>query len=219
MIALLALFGAVLFMALVGQRDEATTRRHWEALLDGTGSAYSEIEELVLHERRMAEDSFRVAEAAWAVESLNEATRFLRVGASIVASCADTLPALLRNMALLSRQASAIAPAEPLPVAAFRLRRLRTLAGMHGALNALLVTARQRLALRLRILRYAVPASTRWLLRAAQQTIEAPTDHDRWGRLSELRHDVGVLTDESLKSLRLVLRSLALMAHAAPAGR
>jgi len=81
------------------------------------------------------------------------------------------------------------------------------------------VTARQRLALQVRILRYAVPASTRWLLRAAHQTMEAPTDHERWGHLSEVRHDVGALTDESLKSLRVVLRSLAVMAQAAPAAR
>jgi len=215
MIALLALLGGVAFLALVGQRNEAAARRQWETLLDGTGSAHSEIEGRVLHERRMAEDSFRTAEAAWALESTEEASRFLCVGAKIVASCSDTLPALLRNLALLSRQAAAIAPVEPLPVEAFRLRRLRTLAGFEGAIRTLLVTSRERLSLRLRVLRYAVPAASRWLVRAAHQTAEAPNDHERWSHLGDVRHDLGALTDESLMSLRVVLRSLAVMAQRA----
>ncbi len=219
MIAVLAVFGGILFMAFVGQRNEAATRRQWQMLLDDTSSAYSEVEEHVLHERRMAEDSFRVAERAWALESLEESTRFLRIGASVVASCADTLPSLLRNLALLSRQASAIGPVEPLAIGAFRLRQLRTLAGIQAALHVLLTSSRERLTLRLRVLRYAVPAATRWLLRAVHQTIERPNDHEHWGRLADVRHDVGALTDESLKSLRVVLCSLAVMAHTAPAGR
>lgn len=215
----LGVLGCLILLALLGQRNEDATRERWEAALDGTGPTFTEVSQRIHDERDMVEHSFQVAETARDDGKAAEASRFLRLGASMAESCSETLPGLLKNLSVLSRQADSIAPVERLEMSSFTLKRLRTLMAIQGIVHSLLVTSRERLQLRLRVLRYSVPAVTRWLIRAAYSTADAPAIERRWRELGDVRADMEALTDESLESLRIVLQSLAATAraHRAPA--
>lgn len=206
---LFAVLGAFIFLALVARRNEAVTRRLWEDALSGECASLDAVRAQVMQEREMADESYRAADLARASRQPDEAARLLRVGARVVESCADTLPQLLRSMSTLSRQASAIAPVDPLGAERFKLAELRGLARVHALLHAFIVTSRERLAFRLRVLRFAVPAATRWLVAAHYRTAASPTSPKEWLQLSNVRSDMGTLTQESLETLRVVLRSLA----------
>lgn len=206
---LFAVLGAFIFLALVARRNEAVTRALWEDALSGECASLDAVRAQVMQEREMADESYRAADLARASDEPEEAARLLRVGARVVESCADTLPQLLRSMSALSRQAAAIAPVDPLGAERFRLAKLRGLARVHGVLHAFIVTSRERLAFRVRVLRFAVPAATRWLVAAHYRTAAAPTSPREWLQLADVRSDVGTLTQESLETLRVVLRSLA----------
>ena len=146
------------------------------------------------------------------MDQMGEAVKLLRIGARVVESCAGTLPELLRSLSVLSRQAAAIAPVEPLSASRFQLGTLRGVARVHAVLHAFIITTRERLAFRLSVLRYAVPATTRWLVEATRHTAAAPGAPENWAHLDAVRHDVGTLTDESVQSLRVVMQSLSAMA-------
>lgn len=209
MIPLLALLGGGLLLAILAQRNEGVVKDRWDGGLDGTGSAYRETCERVRDEQGMAEHSFGQAEKAREAFDWSQATEFLRIGAAAVEAHADTLPCLLRNLALLSRQADAIAPVQRLDFRAMNLHSLRTLGAIQGIVHSLLATSRGRLLLRIRVLRYSVPAVTRWLMLAASGAALEPAQSERWKELGHARSDIGTLTDESLESLRIVLQSLA----------
>lgn len=206
---LFAVVGAFIFLALVARRNEAVTRGLWEEALSGECASLDAVRAQILQEREMADVSYRAADLARASNDPDEAARLLRVGARVVESCADTLPQLLRSMSTLARQAAAIAPVDPLRAERFKLTRLRGLARAQAVVHAFLVTSRERLAFRLRVLRFAVPAATRWLVAAHYRTAAAPTSPKEWLQLSDVRGDMGALTQESLETLRVVLRSLA----------
>jgi hypothetical protein len=185
-------------------------RAEWETVLTAAGERqYASVERRVLLERAMAESSYGAAARARDAGAIEEAVRLLRVGAGVVESCADGVPALLRGLGVLARQAAAIAPVPAPSAGRYRLARSRTAAGLVTILHHLLSTTRERLALRLRWLRYAVPAVTRWLLRATRRAELRPELAAEWDRMASARADLGVLTEESLESLRLVLRSLS----------
>lgn len=199
-----------LFLFLVGRRNESRAREQWLMVLTAEGERrYNDLAERVRHERWMAEESYGAAAKARDEGSLEEAVRLLRVGASVVESCSDTVPALLRGLGLLARQAAAIAPVLAPQPYGFLLRGLRERAGFVVVLHHLLSTTRERLALRVRWLRYAVPACTRWLLRFSRRAQARPENAGEWARIMVGRHDLGVLTEDSLDSLLVVLRSLA----------
>jgi hypothetical protein len=222
--ALLALAIGLAFVALVARRNETVTRRQWEDALSGECGSLERIQEIVVAERDMAEESYRAANLARALDQTEEAVKLLHIGARVVESCAGTLPELLRSLSVLSRQAAAIAPVAPLDAERFRSTSLRGLARVQGLVHAFLVTARERLAFHLRVLRHAVPAVTRWLIDATLHTAATPGAPEAWTRLEDVRHDMHALTDESLESLRVVVQSLSALSAkaqraAAQAGR
>ena len=149
---------------------------------------------------------------------MDEAIQFLVIGSRVVGECSESLVVLLRSTWVLSRHAAAIAPIPPLRPSGFRARELATLAGLHIFGHHLLITTRERLRLRLAVLRCAVRAASALLLRATWRTREAPSKAAGWARIGALRADLGTLTDESLLSLRAVLASLAAVRRPAAEG-
>jgi hypothetical protein len=209
--AFLALAIGLAFVALMARRNETATRQQWEDALSGECRSLDRVREIVTAERDMAEESYRAADRARSLEENDEAVKLLHIGARVVESCAGTLPELLRSLSLLSRQASAIAPIEPLEPARFKLAKLRGMVRVQAVVQAFLLTARERLAFRLRVLRYAIPSVTRWLVDATLLTAAEPSAPEHWAHLEHVRRDMGTLTDESLESLRVVVQSLAVL--------
>ena len=108
---------------------------------------------------RKGEESYARAVEARQEGSLDEAVCYLRTGSRVVESCSDTLPALLKNLAVLSWQAAAILPSRPLRPLQFHVGQLRTLAGLHTIGHHLLATTRERFRLRIAVLRYGLRAA------------------------------------------------------------
>ncbi len=204
------LFGGLAFLVMMGHLDEARALRDWEMALTPEGKAvFTTVANQLRHERGMADQSYDRAVEARNSGSWEEASRFLRAGASVVESCSSTLPELLRNLSVLSWQAAAIMPLPPLRPLDFRIAHLRTLAGVHTLLHHLLATSRERFRLRIAVLRYGLRAAVGLLLRNTHALVGRPDTRPTWDRVAAIRSDIGTLTDESLESLRVLLGSLA----------
>jgi hypothetical protein len=204
------LIGGLAFLILMGRSDETATLRDWEIALTPDGQAVlARVAQHVRHERGMAEESYARAVEARQEGSLEEAVRYLRTGSRVVETCSDTLPALLKNLAVLSWQAAAILPSRPLRPLQFHVGQFRTLAGLHTVGHHLLATTRERFRLRIAVLRYGLRAAAGMLIRNTRALIARPDTISEWDRVAMIRADIGTLTDESLESLRVLLASLA----------
>lgn len=205
----LCIVGGLLFLVIVGRHNEATTARDWEMALTPMGEAIlGEVAEGVRAQSVMIETSYGSAERERAAGSFDEAVRLLSVGSRAVEACAPSMLHLVKSIGVLARQAAAIAPVTPVRPAAFRAVELRTLARLAAVAHHLLVTARERLGLRLAVLRYGFRAIVGRLLGATHAAASQPDEAAHWDRVGALRGDLGALTDESVETLRLVLVSL-----------
>ena len=205
----LCVLGGLLFLVIVGRHNEAVTARDWEIALSPMGEAIlAEVAEGVQAQTFMIETSYKTAERERAAGSLDEAVRLLSVGSRAVEACAPSMLHLVKSIGVLARQAAAIAPVTPLRPAAFRSADLRTVAGLATLAHHLLVTARERLGLRLAVLRYGFRAIVGRLLGATDAAASRPDEGAQWARVGALRADLGTLTQESVGTLQLVLASL-----------
>lgn len=215
--AMFAALMLVLILAIAGHHSEQDVVSRWEMTLNPEGLVvYSTIAEQIAGERWLAQTSYDDAARANLRGDLADALRFLNLGGAVVSDCSETLRSLLVNLAGLAARAAAIAPVAPLWPASFHAVRLMSLAGLHQIGHHLLVTTRQRLTLRLAVLRYGVRAATRLVIRSTGWLGQDPADSRRWHRVDELRGDLGALTDESLETLRVVLASLAAVPRPQP---
>lgn len=211
----LTLLGGLAFLIMMGRLDEVATLRDWEIALNPEGhEVLTRVAEHVRAERGMAEESYARAAEARRDGSLDEAVRFLHTGSRVVESCSETLPSLLKNLAVLSWQAAAILPAPPLRPLRFHMTQLRTLAGLHAVGHHLLATTRERFRLRVAVLRYGFRAGLGMLRRTTQALVVQPEGLADWTRIAMIRADLGTLTDESLESLRVLLASMAAVRRA-----
>ena len=212
----LCVLGGLAFLVIVGRHNEAATARDWEMAITPMGEAIlAEVTEGVEAQRFMIETSYASAERERAAGSYDEAVRLLAIGSRAVAECSPSMRHLVRSLGVLARQAAALAPVAPLPPAAFRGAEMRTAAGLAALAHHLLVTARERLGLRLAVLRYGFRAVARRLIGASRAAAIRPEEDAPWDRVRVLRADLGTLTRESVETLRLVLVSLGAVPAAA----
>jgi hypothetical protein len=215
---LVSLSFLVLFLLLAGYHNEQTILEQWDIVLNPEGhQSYSLAADKSAWGHRMAQITYDDAAKAHANGNLAEALRLLDLGSRVVGDCATDTMALLRGVATLAGYAEAIAPMAPLRPAAFHGRQLATLAGLHQLGHHLLITTRERLHLRLAVLRCGVRAGG-WLVARATWGVQKDIgDPRRWRHVDAARGDLGLLTDEALSSLRVVLASLAAVRRPAPA--
>jgi hypothetical protein len=200
----------LILLATLGAHDEQRVLERWDMRLNPEGlRVYSNVADEILWNRRMVESSVESAAKAKGEGSLSETIRFLDAAGWILGHCSDSLLALVRNVGQLARFAEAIAPMPPMDPAQFRMRRMLLLAGFHNLAHHSVVTTRERMWLRLAVLRGGIKACVPVLARAIARTRARAGDPSRWGRLEDAKADLGTLTDESLATLRSVLGSLA----------
>jgi hypothetical protein len=210
MIVALCFVGCFAFLFLVGRYNDAATARDWEMALSPEGrQIYESVQETIQAQSSMIESSYGTAEIRRSEGSLEEAVRLVQVGSRAVEACAPSFLHLLKSIGQLSRHASAIAPIAPLSIAAFRTAQLKTLAGLHQAAHQFLVTARERLHLRLAVIGCGLRAVVGRLLRASRRTSARPEHEAEWARVRALRADLVTLTGASLVTLQSVLESLS----------
>lgn len=207
----------VFFLAVLHLHTETAAFREWEFVLNPESlRVYSMVATEIRWQRAMAETSYEDALGANRQGDTLEALRHLDLGARVVGECSDSLLNLLRNTTVLARQAAAIAPSEPFLPSQFNARTLSTLAGLHWVGHHLLVSTRDRLAFRLRVIGLGVREAVRLVRRSTWSLQTDMADARRWRRVDEVRGDLGTLTDESLETLRLVLVSLVAVPQPEP---
>lgn len=210
MIVALCFVGCFAFLFLVARYNDAATARDWEMALSPEGQQiYEGVQETIQAQSSMIESSYSTADMRRAEGSMEEAVRLLQVGSRAVEACAPSFLHLVKSIGQLSRHAAAIAPVAPLRIAEFRTGRLKTLAGLHQAAHQFLVTARERLHLRLAVIAYGLRAVVGRLLHVSRRTSARPESEADWVRVGALRADLVTLTGASLVTLQSVLESLS----------
>jgi hypothetical protein len=213
-LAALALLAAIL--AFRGQNDQQDVLERWDFTLNPEGhKVYSDVAEQIKWDRRMYEESYDEAAMEDVRGNVKQAIHLLSFAAQVATESTLRVLALLRNAGILATHAEAIAPVPALTPVAFNASRLSLLATLHGIVHAFLVSTRERLALRLLILRCAVRAAAGLLRRATLRLCDEMAGR-RWIRLRQAREDHATVTDESLATLRLVLASLAAVPRPEP---
>lgn len=206
-----AVASCLLFLVLIGRRNERLVRRDWEMLLTPRGEkVYGAIEGKLRTEYGMADLSFEHALVYRELGTTEEALRLLDVGYRVIEKFAPDMLRLLAAMATFSRMVSAIAPVKPLRPKDFRLVQVASLAYLNGMLHQFLVSASERYRLKLYILGRSFGLASRFLLRSIQNLGSGAGEVQKeWDQIEAIRSDFQTLTDESLDSLRVLLTAMA----------
>lgn len=191
---------ALLFFS--GRRREETIERDWQLVLTPRGQAQlNKFSETVRDELALSDLQYARAKEADARGDLVAARRMVDMGCELIAAFAPRMSNALSGMAALSRMAAAVAPVRPLRAERFQIGQLAQLANIGRLLHHLTVGSADRFRLRVHILR-------RGFGTVAAVAMRGPVSADMWAEVGALHHDVGVLSDESLVTLRALLVSM-----------
>lgn len=181
----------------------------WQMIFDARGHrAYRTLRERMQWDRETIDETYGQALAARYRGSTEEGERMLDLGYNFLAEVAGERRQLLGQIALYTRMIGSVLPAPPLTPARFRLGTLGTLTGLAFVAHHFLVTSRERLQLRLCILRLGFRIVLRTIFRGSRGAMNANADL-AWARINAGREDFHALSEESLESLRVLLLSLA----------
>ena len=200
---------AILFM--LGRRNERAVKRDWQLLLTPKGQlAYQRLESRVQGQMELAELTYDEAFTARELGSMDEAVELIQAGFHVIERFAPNMLRLLSAMATFSRMVSAMAPVTPLRPADFRVGQLASLAYLNRFLHQFLVSTAERFRLRLYTIGQGFGLATRFLLRSTRRIAERQPEAEReWEQIEAIREDFQTLTVESLRSLEVLLTSLA----------
>jgi hypothetical protein len=203
--AVLAVIGASQFVDLRRQRE---VRLLMDGVLTHRGQAtVDEIALLVRENKHYLGRHIDEADAMRRAGCRAEAIASLYRGTAVIAELAPDFLTALRSLRRLSRCVSAIVVVPPVSVRAFQTARLRGLAGGAVALHYLLLTGRQRVALRLHLVAAAFGLSLGWL-RSAAAGWARDDRAAQWRRIEDLVADLGTTGDEALVAARQVAEAL-----------
>jgi hypothetical protein len=209
-IAALVVLSCLVVVWLDGRRRERAVMRDWEMLLTPRAEqSLTGLQKRVEFDLGLADVLYTQAESARESGDHAEALRLLDAGCRMIeVYCPDAMRSLAA-MGVLSRMVVAIAPVRPLRPHDFHVRELTRLAYLNRFLHHLLVTTAERFRLRIQVLSRGFAVVMRLIFRSRRQTTAAgvATPED-WDQIQALRHDVRVLTDESLESFRVLLVSM-----------
>jgi len=113
-------------------------------------------------------------------------------------------------MATFSRMVSAMVPVEPLRPADFQLKQVVSVVYLGRILHRVLVTAGERFRLKVYILGQGFGVAMRYLVRSMDKIVHRDSESDKeWATVSAIQQDLQTLSQESLKSFRALVVSLA----------
>ena len=206
-----SVLGGLAILFLLGRQNERAVKRDWQLLLTPKGHlAYRRLEGRVQGQLELAELTYDEAFTARELGSMDEAVELIQAGFHVIERFAPSMLRLLAAMAAFSRMVSAMAPITPLRPADFRVAQLASLAYLNRILHQFLVSTAERFRLRLYTLGQGFGLATRFLLRSTSRIAEGQGETEReWQQIEAIREDFQTLTDESLRSLEVLLTSLA----------
>lgn len=204
----LLLLPVILYLS--GRRASRTAVQNWDAFLSPRAhDAYLRVQAETHAELELADVALQGAAQAAAAGAETTAMQMLDMGCELIERYCPTMLRSLRAMAVLSRMVAAITPMPALRPKDFRVSQLVQLAYLHDFLHQFLIGAGERFRLRLMILGRGFQLLGRLVTRSASR-IRAQEEGaaEEWGRLALARADLHSLTDESLRSLRVLVEAL-----------
>ncbi len=138
-----------------------------------------------------------------------EALRFLRIGGDVIQEFTPGLLCLLKEMMKFSRMVSAMAPVSPLLPSQFHIAEMNNLAVLNQMLHQIVVSAKQRFRLKLRIIATGVKITSGYLLTRIHRVLERrSTSELEWAEIVNAGQDFQQLTTESVESFKNLMGAL-----------
>lgn len=213
----LAFGGAVAVCFLLGRRNalpvdlEAWHRR----LCEDSTRVQAALALQVAADGAMSRDALRRAQEARDSLSYDEATRLVDVAFGVLEGATADRRTRLRGMALCVRMASAVLPSAPAG-RAFRLREVRALMTVGAIVHHLLVSAVERLLLKLLLLRFAYRLTLRAMRGGVEKIHVDPTAEEAWARCDAAVSDwTEGLDPEHVQAFKVMLTSVSVRQPAA----
>jgi hypothetical protein len=197
--------------AILAQRNEKKVQSEWSVLLNPASERIFQKASLEI-EGHTAIVGLTMNEAMEVRQlgDLDEAIRFLNVGGDVIERFTPNLLGLLSIMTKFTRMVSAIAPINPLVPGDFHLSELTSLAHLHRILHHMLASAKQRFRLKLYVLGKALSITSHYLTKSIRNVVTHRSSDDReWEEILGVQQDFQKLSNESVRSFRVLLEALS----------
>ncbi|MBM3803560.1 MAG: hypothetical protein FJW26_14765 [Acidimicrobiia bacterium] len=205
---LLALGWAVL--ALLARRNERKVQSDRESLLGGEKAEwYRDTKAGLENSTQLIRMTMKEANDIKQLGDFEEALKFLRVGSGVIQEFTPGLLSLLKEMLKFSRMVSAMTPVAPLLPSRFHIAEMNNLAILHQMLHQVVVSAKQRFRLKLRIIATGVKITSGYLMTRINRVLDrrSGTEHE-WEEIVNAGQDFHQLTTESVESFRNLMGAL-----------
>jgi len=202
--------GWITFLILV-RRNEKKVESEWTALLSPASEKIYEQARLDM-ETNTAMVGVAMGEALEVRQlgDVEEAIRFLNIGADIIQRFTPNLLSLLAVMAKFSRMVSAISPVNPILPSDFHLAELASLAHLHRILHHMLASTKQRFRLKLYVLGKGLSITSHYLLKKIRGiVVRQDSDDQEWREIIAVEEDFQRLSEESIESFRCLMAALS----------
>lgn len=202
--------GALVVMIGFGRYRHREVLRDWSGILSPEGARTVEaVEDHAAMDRHMADEAWGRAMIAQESREWAEAVRLLELAYWVIEDATPARLERLRAMTRVCRQAAAVLPMPAIQTGAFRLGRLRTLAGAGAALHAILVAPTERIVLRTRLLAAGLRMALWTMRRARAGAAHRPERGKAWRAFDAALADWKTLDVEHLHTYRAAMMVLA----------
>jgi hypothetical protein len=205
----LGLGGGVAVCFLLGRRNAlpADLEAWHHRLCEDSARVQATLELQVKADGAMSRDALRRAQEARQALSYEEAIRLVDVAFGVLEGATTDRVTRLRGMAACFRMASAVLPTAPVG-RVFRLREVRALMTAGAIVHHLLVSAVERLLLKLLLLRFAYRLTLRAMRGGVEKIHVDPTAEEAWARCDAAVSDwTEGLDPEHVEAFRVMLAS------------
>ena len=207
--ALLLILGwAVLWI--LARRNEKNVRTDWETLLRGEKAEwYEDTKSGIENNTSLIRMTMKEARDIKQLGDFEEALRFLKIGADVIQEFTPGLLCLLREMMKFSRMVSAMAPVSPLLPSRYQIAEMNNLAVLNQMLHQIVVSAKQRFRLKLRIIATGVRITSGYLMTRINRVLHRRSSTEQeWDEIVAAGQDFQQLTSESVESFRNLMAAL-----------
>jgi hypothetical protein len=207
--ALLLILGWAILLVLA-RRNERKVRTDWENLLGGQKAEwYEDTKSGIENNTNLIRMTMKESRDIKQLGDVDEALRFLRIGGDVIQEFTPGLLCLLKEMLKFSRMVSAMAPVSPLLPSRFHLAEMNNLAVLNQMLHQVVVSAKQRFRLKLRIIATGVKITSGYLMTRIRRVLDRRfSTEQEWEEIVNAGQDFQQLTTESVESFRNLMSAL-----------
>lgn len=207
--ALLLILGWAVLLILA-RRNEKKVRSDWENLLGGEKAEwYADTKSGIENNTNLIRMTMKEARDIKQLGDVEEALRFLRIGGDVIQEFTPGLLSLLKEMMKFSRMVSAMAPVSPLLPSRFHIAEMNNLAVLNQMLHQVVVSAKQRFRLKLRIIATGVKITSGYLLTRIERILHRRSSTEQeWEEILAAGQDFQQLTTESVDSFKNLMGAL-----------